>query len=217
MNGRTTDDLPRSAEIADVGLAASPLAMLFVSLAWAGIGVRIATTESRRGHEVRHLLPLGIALGPFLAAYARSTLRRLEETARPIVVRESTASAGGCGLLVLLLGPARHVADVLPMLTRIADPGSTVYVVRPVTFDVARATDDDAGRRLATRELEAAGLFLHELDPGLVLVPGPDVDALRLAGERGADFLAVVDGDPATGRGRVEILATSTAPQVHHR
>lgn len=211
------DDLPRPAEVAEVGLAASPWAMLAIALAWGGAGIRVAVHEARRGHELRHLLPIGLAMGPLLVAYARSSLRRLEGTAEVVVVRQ-TDTRRHPGLLIALLGEAHDVADVLPMLARIVEPGSSVEVARPVTFDAARAGTDDDDRRRATRALEDAGLFLHEFDPGLLLVPGPELASLqRLADERHAEFLAIVDGDPDTGRGRVEILATGAGRQVHHR
>ena len=215
---RTLDDSPQPAEIADVGLATSPLAMVFFALAWAGIGAQIAVSEARRGHELRHLFPLGIALGPFLAGYARTSLRRLEDSARPVVVREPAETGRGPGLLIALVGSARHVADVLPMLARLTSPGTAVDVVRPVTFDAARCDEESRERGAATRDLEHAGLFLHELDPGLLLAPGPGLDAFRrLAADRDAEYLVVGVADPETDRGRVEILTAGPRRQVDHR
>ncbi|MDE0804290.1 MAG: hypothetical protein OSA99_13330 [Acidimicrobiales bacterium] len=213
---RTVEDLPRPAEVADVGLAASPWAMVFFALLWGGAGARIALYESRRGHELRHLVGMGIAMGPFLAAYAVGSLRRLESTARPVVVRPSPQPDRRPELLIALCGPAHLLADVRPMLTRLARSGGSVEVALSVTFDAAR--DHDLAQPDAMRELEAAGLFLHDLDPALVLLPGSGFASFRdRAQERGADFLAVVDRDPDTGRGRVEILAVHAGRQVHQR
>lgn len=192
--------------------------MLFVALVWGGAGMRIAVHESRRGHDLRHLLVIGVAMGPFLAAYARSTLRRLESTARPVVLRATSNPLDRPELLIALLGPAHLLADVRPLLARLTGGSSSVEVVCPVTFDEARSGGDDPGRRRAVRALEDAGLFLHDLDPGLALLPGPDFDALRrYAADRDAEFVAIVDGDPHTGRGRVEILAVGASRQLDHR
>ncbi len=197
-------DLAPAVELHDAGLASEPWSIAVVAIVWLGSGLGIAWRESRRGHELRHLVPLGIAFGPLLAGFARSSLRVHESTARPVVLRAAEDGSNTRLVLVAVLGAPERVADLRPFLQLVLTDATRVALARPVTFDAARAEGDDPGRARVTRELEHAALFIHDLDPDLVLIPGHGTAAVeRFTADRHADLVIVVGDVRPAGRGPV--------------
>lgn len=161
-------------------LAERPLVVVAVLLAWCSIGLAVACVLSRRGHERRPLSALGIAFGPALMGFAVASLRQRERTATPVVLREAGVLGGGERVLVALRGRPTDVADALPVLRSIGDDLGTVWIGWAVSFEDAEDHEADTGTCPASaRVLEQAALFLDDLRPGLLLLPGRYDDALH--------------------------------------
>jgi hypothetical protein len=197
-SGIPATELEAVPTLADSALAHRPAAIVVVVVLWCGTGLAIAWLVARRGHEFRHAGPLGLVFGPLLLGLLTATLRPQEETAKPVVVRPARTLGGNQRVLVAVIGDPSQIVDALPVLRFTAQHIAQVEIARPVTFDVARAGPDDGDRVEAARELEEAALFLEDLQPGLVLVPGRGVDAVtRYIDERDADIVIVVGDDDA--------------------
>ncbi len=185
------DDAGSPVLVAEVGLAAHPEWVLAIWCAWAGIGALVAAGQSKRGHDVRSLMALGLVLGPLLHAYGRTALASIEGESEPVVVRHRSADLDGSPVLVVADQDPDAAVDALPALRLVASD-SPVTVVMLVRHDVVR---DRGGhdRAMAVRRIETAGLFLHEFDPELVLVPGGGPDAIDDHASRiGASAVIVV-------------------------
>lgn len=183
--------------LAEVGLAGQPVWIAAIACAWAGIGVLIALGQARRGHDVRPLVALGIALGPFLYGYARTGMRDYEDETRPVIIREATNHGGSLRVLVAVTGEPSSIVDALPVVRLVAPDAAQVEIARHVTYDVARTCSAD-DLDVAVRELESSGVFLHDLEPGLVLVPGRGLEVLhRYAAEESIDVVIVVGDETA--------------------
>ncbi len=185
--------------LAEVGLAGQFGWIAVIACAWVGTGLLIAFGQARRGHDPRPLAVLGVALGPFLYGYARTGMRDYEDETSPVVIRDATDHGGSLRVLVSVTGEPSGIVDALPVVRLLAPDVAQVEIARLVTFDVARTCDaGDVDR--AVRELESSGVFLHDLEPGLVLIPGRGLDVLyRYAVERSVDVVIVV-GDEAAHR-----------------
>lgn len=185
--------------LAEVGLAGQPTWIAIIMCAWAGIGVLIALGQARRGHDLRPLVALGIVLGPFLYGYARTGMRDYEDETRPVVLREATNHGGSLRILVTVTGEPSGIVDALPVVRLVAPDAAQVEIARLVTFDVARTcAAGDLDVALAVRDLESSGVFLHDLEPGLVLVPGRGLDVLhRYAVAQAVDVVIVVGDETA--------------------
>ncbi|WP_436794854.1 hypothetical protein [Actinospongicola halichondriae] len=199
--------------LAEVGLAGQPAWIAVITCAWVGIGVLIAVGQSRRGHALRPLVVLGVAMGPFLYGYARTAMRDYEDETSPVVVRKATDHGGSLRLLVTVTGEPSGIVDALPVIRLFAPDTAKVEIARLVTFDVARTSaDPDLDVDVAVRDLESSGVFLHDLEPGLVLVPGRGLDVLhRYAVSRSVDVVIVV-GDEAAPRDLDDRAGGRTAP-----
>lgn len=179
-------------------LADQPLAILAVVVLWCALGAAVAVVLSRRGHDLRTLGPLGIALGPLLIGFATASLRPQERAARPFVLREPTTLGPGQRVLVAVLGDPRLVADALPVLRMTEGRIAQVEIAGIITYEAAGADGDDVDRDTAAAALRDASVFLDEYEPGLVLLPGRGVSAVtRYIDERGVDLVLVAGDDNA--------------------
>ncbi len=180
---------------ADVGLANDPEWVALILGTWASAGILVAAAQARRGHDRRPLVALGLVLGPLLYGYVRANLRGYERITPPVVVSDATDRGGHLRVLVAVIGEPTDVVDALPVLRLVTPQAATVEIVRPVTYDVAQSCAA-GGHDIAVRELETSAVFLHDLDPGLVLVPGRGIDGVyRYAAEQSADVVIVVGED----------------------
>lgn len=215
------DDTDSPAVVAEVGLASHPELVAVIWCTWAGLGALVAAAQSRRGHDVRPLLALGLVLGPFLHVYGRSSLPIIERDSQPEIVRHGGAGRTGAPVLVVSDDDPHAVVDALPALRLVASD-APVELVRLVNHDLVRSPDGDE-RSTVIRSAEAAALFLHEFDPSLVLVPGGGPGALHAyARARGAAAIVVVGpglGPQDAGgvrAGRAAIIVDGRSTSVEH-
>jgi len=172
-----------------------PLVGLTVLAAWITVGLVIAVVVSRRGHDLAPLVAIGMLFGPLLAAYAASTLARHERAIRPTVVSPGVDMGGDADVLVVVLDEPARAADAVPLVRSIWPRLHRVVLARPVTFETTEESDEVASdaKREAAAALSEAALFLPDVDPRMVLLPGrPDRAVSDYVTENGIDYLVAV-------------------------
>lgn len=173
------------------------LLVALVVMAWASSGWAIAVLAARRGHDLRTLGALGIVFGPLMAGLFLANVAPHEEEVEPIELSPPGRLGGHQRAVVAVLGEPAQVADALPFLRALGPSLGEVILARPITFESADDDDWDDAKEGAARALSEAAVFLDDLRPGQVLLPGTFARALsRYVVGRRVD-IAIAVGDNA--------------------
>ncbi len=180
-----------------VGLAGSPATVILLFAAWSASGMLVAYALTRRGHDLRTMGGLGVALGPFLLALASGSDHLRRPDPEPIVIDPGERRAG----LRVMIGvgvSSEAVADVEPLLRRLdltADAVGGVDLVARISLDEA-ANPDSWSASASARAVQGASAFMADFRPGLILVPGPSRSALgSYAAQAGYDLVVMSGSD----------------------
>ena len=179
------------------------------AVAWTSMGVAAAVTLARRGHHLRSVLGLAVALGPLFVPLAIEFVRRREPAVRRIDLDPPPRAGLGRHAIVAVLGAPESVVDALPVLSSFG-PVAALTLAATIDYETAGRGVDDEVRTAAERRLSAAAVFVTEVTSSRVLVPGrpetalarlvePDHDLIVLTGvtsDVGAERLSAVVGIP---------------------
>jgi hypothetical protein len=149
---------------ASAGLASSPFAMPGFFLGWILVGLLVALRLTRRGHDRKTMMAVGMGLGPLMLLVAADTVWHRERASRPLVVEPGVHLGGDLDVLVLVQGGPDEVQAVVPSLQAVRANIGTLILARVVAYEWLVGDRDNEVVAQATATLAAA----HDLVP----VPG---------------------------------------------